>query len=301
MLVRGAFNLLVRPGLRKDFRDAYNQFPEEYSMFLKTGSQDEAEVRATAISALGRMVKRSEVGTITYVDPKEAPLARYYDTEWALGFMISRQMIEDDLYGKANQNAKWLGRASRLTQEFLAGAWMDDAFNGSVYTGMFGEPLISATHALLNGNGTWSNLIAGNPQLSVTGLQAGLEMGESQVDHEGFPMPATFTKLFIDRTDEMDAIKLTQGEWEPYTTDRNVNAMKRKVKSLEYYLLHYKTVNGKWFLQDPQLIDSHFLFRIRPQFGDAQDEGGTLAAKFWGRQRINVFHYDARGWVGSNC
>lgn len=301
MQVRGAFAPLLRPGLRKDFRDSYQAFPEEFSRYLKTGTQDRAEVEMAAVSALGRMAKKQEVGQITYIDAKMAPKVTYVDTEYALGFMVSKKLVEDDLYGRANQNAKWLGRAARLTQEFLGAALLDDAFVGASFAGMFGEPLISATHTLLNGSGTWSNLVAGSPQLGVTGLEAALEMGEGQVDHEGNPMPMMPSRLVIDRTDEMMAIKLIKGTWEPFTSDRNVNAIKEKASGLSYTLSHFKTANGKWFLQDPNLIDMNFLFRVRPQFGDAQDEGGTLAAKFWARQRINVYFYDQRGVVGSNA
>lgn len=300
MIVRGAFNAILRPGLRKDFRDSYQQFPEEYSRFLRTGTQDRAEVEAVAVSALGRMARKTEVGQITYLDPKESPKVTFVDDEFALGFQISKRTVEDDLYGKANQNSKWLGRAARLTQEYQSAALLDDAFTGSVYTGLFGEELIADDHVLLNGSGTWSNLVTGNPQFGVTGLQLAYELGEAQVDHEGNPMPIQLTRLVIDRTDEMDAIKIVKGEFEPFTTDRNVNAVREKASNLTYVLSHFKTANGKWFFQDPNLIDMHFLFRIRPEFGDSMDQGGTLAAKFWARQRILVYFFDQRGIVGSN-
>lgn len=299
MHVRGAFNHILRPGLRTDFRDSYESFPEEYSMFLKSGTLTRAEEERVAISGLTRMVQKTEVGQITYVDAKQSERYVYVDTEWALGFMVSRKLVEDDQYGRANQNAKWLGRSARLTQEYQAAGMLDDAFAGAIYTGLFDEALISATHTLLNGSGTWSNAVSGNPQLSVTGLQAGLELAEAQVDHQGEPMPMNPTKLIIDRTDEMTAIQLTQNDNEPFTANRNVNANMKK-RSLTYSLLHYKQAGGEWFLQDPSLIDAHFMFKRSPEFDDDQDKGGTMAAKFWGSQRILVYFFDQRGWIGSN-
>lgn len=299
MIVRGAFNHLLRPGLRRDFRDSYNSYPEEYGMFLNTGNMDRAEVEAVAISGLGRMVKKEDIEPITYVDPKQSDKVTYVDDEFALGFSISRRMMEDDLYGRANQNAKWLGRAARLTQEYNAAALLDDAFTGATFTGLNGEPLISDSHALLNGSGTWTNLIAGNPALSVTGLQAAYELAEQQVDHQGDPMPMVPTRLLVDPTDELTAIQLTQNPAEPFTADRNINAAMKK-RSLTPKVLHYKLADGSWFLQDPNLIDMHFLFRVRPEFGDTSDEGGTLAAKFWARQRILAYFFDQRGIIGSD-
>jgi len=305
MIVRGAWNHLLRPGLRRDFRDSYNSFPEEYGMFLKVGNTDRAEEERVAISGLGRMARKADVGTITYVDPVLSDKYTYVDDEWALGFMISRRTIEDDLHNRTRQNAKWLGRSARLTQEYLGAALLDDAFDGNTYTGLTSrggtpEALISPTHALLNDSGTWSNEVSGNPSLSVTAWQAALELAEAQVDHQGDPMPIMAKRLLVDRTDEWMAIQLTKNSNEPYTTDRNINAALTKSRINDYKLLHYVTVDGSWFVQDPSLIDMHFLFRVRPQFGDEMDSGGTLAARYWGRQRILVYFFDQRGIIGSD-
>ena len=300
MHVRGAWNHMLRPGLRRDFRDSYNSFPEEYSAYLNVGGLDRAEEERVAVSGLGRMVKKGEIEPVTYIDAVMSAKFTFVDDEFALGFMISRRLVEDDQYARANQNSKWLGRAARLTQEFLGGALLDDAFSGSTYTGLASEALCSTSHTLLNSASTWSNRIAGNPSLSVTGYQAGLELAEAQVDHQGDPMPMMPSRLVIDRTDEMIAIQLTANSQEAFTTDRNINAALKKRNIQNYVLSHYKTADGSWFLQDPSLIDMHFKFRIRPQFGDAMDAGGTLAAKFWARQRILAYFFDQRGIIGSD-
>lgn len=300
MIVRGSFNHLLRPGLRKDFRDSYQQYPEEYGMFLKVENLDRAEEERVAISGLGRMARKTETGPITYVDPVQSDKYTFVDDEFALGFIISRRMMEDDQYARANQNSKWLGRAARLTQEYLAAAMLDDAFSGSVYTGLNSEPLISSSHALLNGNGTWSNRVSGNPSLSVTGWQAALEMADAAVDHQGDPMPMMPNRLIVDRTDLAMAIQLTQNPDEPFTADRNINVALKMGGKLTPKVSHYKAADGAWFLQDTNLLDAYFKFRIRPQFGDDKDEGTTLAARFWSRQRIMVYFFDQKGWVGSS-
>jgi hypothetical protein len=298
MIVRGAFNHLLRPGLRRDFRDSYTQFPQEYGSFLKVGSQDRAEIEAVTLSGLPRQVARGEVEPITYIDPVMSDKVIFIDDEFALGFQISKRTVEDDQYGKANQNSKWLGRSVRLTQEFAAAELLDDAFDGNVFTGFAGEELCDATHTLLNSASTTSNVIAGAPQLGVTGLQAAFEMAELTVDHQNDPIPVMINKLIISVADEWVAIQLTNGTLEPFTSDNQVNATLKKRPGLSYMVSHYKTQNGNWFAQDSSLIDSHFLFRVRPQFMDTFDFD-TLAAKFASRQRINVYFYDWRGWIGS--
>lgn len=301
MIVRGDFRHLLRPGLRKDFRDGYDQYPVEYDQFLKTGTQDRAEVEAVTMAGLPQMVKVGEVEPVTYLDPAISDKFIYVDDEYKLGFQVSKRMMEDDLYGKARQNSKWLGRSARLTQEYLAAALLDDAFAGATFTGVFSETLISSSHTFLNAGGTWSNQLSGDPQLSVTGLEAALELGEQQKDQSGDPIPIMLNKLVININDENTAIKLINSELEPFTSDNQVNAIRRRRRSMSYVVSHYKDQTGRdWFMQDPSLIDSHFLFRVSPTFDDAFDFE-TDAAKFKGRQRINVYFFDQRGWIGSNA
>lgn len=298
MIVRGAFNHLLRPGLRSDFRDSYDAYPVEYSGFLRSGTQDRAEVEAVTLSGLPRMVERGEAEPITYIDPVMSGKVIFIDDEFALGFQISKRMVEDDQYGKANQNSKWLGRSMRLTQEYAAANLLDDAFAGSTFTGYNGEALCIATHNLLNTANLGSNLIAGAPQLGVTGLQAAFELSDNTVDHQGDPIVQNLSRLIVGIADQWMAIQLTNGEKEPFTADNQVSATMKRAPGLSYSVSHYKTQNGNWFAQDPNLIDMHFLFRVKPEFMDTFDFD-TIAAKFAGRQRINVYFYDWRAIVGS--
>lgn len=300
MLVRGAFNHLLRPGLRRDFRDEYDSHEEQYPAFLSVGSQDRAEVEATAIAGLPQMVQRGEVEPVTFMDPAMSDKLTFIDDEYALGFSISKRMMEDDLYSKANQNSKWLARSARLTQEYRAAALLDDAFSGSVFTGLEGEALCSTSHSLLNGTGTWSNQLAANTQLSVTGMQAMLDLADNLVDHNGDPIPSMPTRLIINVADRWKAIQITQSEFEPFTSDNQINAIRKGTQSLDFRVNNYKTQGKDWFMIDPDLNDAHFLFRVRPEFDDDFDFR-TKAALFTARQRINVYFFDQRGWFGSNA
>ena len=299
MLVRGAFNHALRPGLRRDFRDEYQGFTEEFSRYLRSGTQDRAEVEAVAISGLPRMVTRGEVEPVTFLDPVMSAKVTYIDDEYALGFAVSKRMMEDDLYGKANQNAKWLGRSARLTQEYRAAALLDDAFAGSTFTGLTGETWCSTTHTLLNSAATWSNQVANNVQFGVTGVQAAFDLAEQQVDQQGDPIVGNFHRLVVNIADEDIAIKITAGEKEPFTADNDVNAIMKKRPGLSYVVSHYKTQGTEWFLQDPELMDAWLLFRVKPEFEDEFDFK-TKAALFTARQRINVYFFDQRGIIGSN-
>ena len=212
---------------------------------------------------------------------------------------ISKKLMEDDLYGRANQNAKWLARSARLTQEYRAAALLDGAFVTTTFTGLASEALCSKTHTLVADSATWSNQLANDTQFGVTGLQAAFDLAEQTVDHNNDPIATMFRRLVINIADEDIAIKITAGEKEPFTADNDVNAIMKKSPGLTYVVAHYKTQGTEWFLQDPDLMDSFLLFRVRPEFEDDFDFK-TKAALFTARQRINVYFFDQRGWIGSN-
>jgi phage major head subunit gpT-like protein len=299
MIVRGAFNHLLRPGLRKDFRDSYNSYPEEYSQILKIGSQDRAEVEAVNLAGLPRMVVRGEAEPVTFLDPVMGDKVIYVDTEYALGFQITRRMVEDDLYNKARQNAKWLGRSARLTQEYAAAALIDDAFAGATFTGVNGEALCSTTHTLLNSAQVASNRLAPDVQLSVTGLQAAYDLAELTIDETGDPIPIMPDTLIINVADAWVATQLNEAKMEPYTADNNVNALTSRKGTLKTVVSHYKLQGSDWFIRDSKLSDAHFLWRVRVQNHDGMDDQ-TLVAFYWARQRFLTYFFDWRGWIGSS-
>lgn len=298
MIVRGAFNHLLRPGLRRDFRDSFMQFPEEFSSFLNVGTQDRAEVEAVAIAGLPRMPRRGEIEPVAFLDPEQSDKFIFTDDEFALGFGISKKMMEDDLYGRANQNAKWLARSARLTQEFRAAEFLDDAFTGAIFTGLQGERLISTAHTFIAASGTFSNQLPNNPQFGVTGLQAAFDLAEATLDHTGNPIPIRLNRIVLNIADEWVWLKISQSPLEPFTTDNQVNAIRRRA-DMTATISHYKVQGSDWTIYDSTMSDAHFLFRVRPEFEDDFDFK-TKAALFTARQRINVYFFDPRGWIGSN-
>lgn len=300
MHTRDGFNIFLRPGLRKDFRDAYTEFEPEYTRVLRIGKMDRAEIELATLSGLPRQVVRGEGEAYTMVDAQVSAKITKTDTQFGLGFGVTKEQMEDDLYNKGNQSAKWLGRSTRLAQEYETADWLDDAFSGSTFTGFAGEALISGTHSLIVSSDTWSNVVSGNPALGVTSLQAAFELGEQTKDHQGDPIPVRIDTLFVNVAGEWMARQLTQNEQEPYTTDRNINTTKRK-RTLSFEVNHYKDQSGKdWFARDSRLHDAHFDWKIKPQFKDWYEKR-TETAFFASRQRFIVYHYDPRGWIGSNA
>jgi len=158
MLTQGAFNHLFRSGLRKDFRDNWMVYDPEYPGFLRQGTMDGPEIEAVAISGMSRLLERGDLEEITFEDPAISGKVVGVDKEFALGFALSRRTVEDDKYKKANQAAKWLANAGRMTSEARSAALLDDAFAGATFKGIDGLALCHTAHTLFNSSATMANL-----------------------------------------------------------------------------------------------------------------------------------------------
>lgn len=301
MIVQGAFNLLFRAGLRKDFRDSYNKYAPEYPQFLKVSSTTMPEQTATIITGLNRFLERGDGEAITYEDPKIGPKVVGVDKEFALGFMISRRTVEDDQYGKANSASKWLAHAAYLTKEYRAAALLDDAFTGATFLGIDSQPLISTAHTFLNGSGTWSNRVASNIGVSMTGITSMLDLAQVAKDHNGDPIPMNLDRLIIGNNagDLNRAMQIFGSTLEPFTSDNTENAIKKRIGGTKIIVSHYKSDANSWFMQDSTFNDAHFVMRREVDYDDTFDFD-TDAAKYKGSMRFLVWFVDPRGWFGSD-
>lgn len=301
MIVQGNFNPLFRGGLRKDFRDSYKKHKTEYTDFLKTGKMDGPEVYATLMTGLSRFLERADGEAVTYEDPKMGPTVAGVDKEFALGFIISKRTVEDDKYGKANQSAKWLAHAAQMTKEYRAAGLLDDAFAGSTYVGYDGLPLISDAHTFLNKTGTWSNELAAPIGPSITGFTAAFDLFGTLKDHNGDPIVSFPDTVIISNNagDIHRCMQIFGGEMEPFTAERNENAIKKRLPNPKTVVSHYKSDANSWFMQDSSLNDAHFLMRREVEFSDTFDFD-TDAAKYKGSMRFLIWFVDPRGWVGSD-
>lgn len=301
MLVQGAFNALFRPGLRADFRDNYEMYPPEYSSYLKTSSMSTPELRAVVIAGLNRLVEIGDGEPVTYDNPKISPVVMGVDREFALGFMLTRKTVEDDQYGKANQAAKWLGQATRMTEEYRSAALLDDAFTGNTFKGFDNAALCSTSHTLLGSDSTASNALSTPVGLSMTGITGLQNLAMRLVDENGNPMRSMPRKLIISNTaGELNkARQIFSSEKEPFTANNTDNALRMEFGQPEIVVSRFKSSQKSYFLVDDRLNDAHFVTRRAPTFSDDFDFN-TDVALYKVSTRFLIWFVDWRGWFGSN-
>lgn len=301
MIVQGAFNLLFRPGLRKDFRDNFQYYEPEYTQWMRTDTTSMPETSATIITGLSRMVERNDGEGVTYEDPKMGPKVMGVDKEFALGFIISRRTVEDDQYGKANQASKWLAHAARMTYEYRAAALLDDAFTGVTFKGIDGKAMCDTAHSLINSNLTVANRPAKDVGLSVTGITALLDLSQQLKDETGDPIRCNIDRLIIGNNagDYNRAIQILGSDKEPFTAENQDNAIKKRIGGIKPIVSHFKQSLKSYFLVDSKLNDAWVVTRRPVEFDDTFDFD-TDAAKYKATTRFMVWFVGWRGWFGAN-
>jgi hypothetical protein len=248
MIVEGAFNSLIRPGMRKDFRDNYGKGPEEYSQFLKKGTMDMPELSATIFTGPSRMFELGDGEPIKFEPPKLGPKVMGVDKEFGVGTAIGRKILEDDQYGKMKEAAKWLANAARQTYEYRGAQFLDDAFTGTYFKGIDGQSLCGAGHTYLNASGTWSNLAAA-VGLSYTGITNLMDIFGLMKNHDGDPIDMEMDTLVIgnNQGDKNRAWQVFNSKSEPFTAENQDNAVKHMAGNVKVVVSKYKVSKKSYF------------------------------------------------------
>lgn len=302
MQVTGPFNLLLRPGLRKNFLDEWDMYDVEYNQFLKTDTTSLPEQAATIMSGPNRMYELGDGEPITYEDAVIGPKVMGVDKEFGLGFAVSRKLMEDDQYGKANASSKYLAHAGRMTSEYRSAALLDDAFTGTTFKGIDGLSLCNTAHTVINSSITIANRPAADVGFSMTGVTACFDLFQVMKDEAGDPIkiwPDTIV-LGNNAGDVNRSMQIFQGgKLEPFTGENQDNPVAKRMPSPKIVLSHFKASLKSYFLVDSRWNDAWYLTRRAMSFEDTHDFQ-TGAALFKATTRFLIWFVNWRGWVGVN-
>jgi hypothetical protein len=238
------------PGLNGLFGLEYARYGEEHKEIYVTETSERSFEEETKLAGFGAAPVKNEGQAIAYDNAQEAFTARYNHETIALGFAITEEAMEDNLYDSLSARyTKGLARAMAYTKQVKAAAVLNNGFtNSAAYYGGDGVPLFSTAHPLVNG-GTNSNRPTTGADLNETSLEAAVIQIAQWVDEKGLLIAAKPKKLIIPTALMFVATRLLETSLRVGTTDNDINALKNNGSIPEGYAVnHYLTdVNG-WFL-----------------------------------------------------
>jgi phage major head subunit gpT-like protein len=288
------------PGLNALFGMEYARYGEEHKEIYETETSERSFEEETKLSGFGQAPVKNEGSAIAYDNGQEAWTARYVHETIAMGFSITEEAMEDNLYDSLSARyTKSLARAMAYTKQIKAAAILNQGFTGAGNpTYGDGQVLFSTAHPLVSG-GTNSNRPTTGADLNETSLEAAVIQIAAWTDERGLLIAAKPRKLIVPPTLQFVATRLLETSLRVGTTDNDINALKNNGSIPEGYTVnHFLTDPNAWFLTtDVPNGLKHF---VRTPLSTSMDgDFDTGNQRYKARERYSFGVSDPLGAFGS--
>jgi hypothetical protein len=286
------------PGLNALFGLEYARYGEEHKEIYETESSERSFEEETKLSGFSAAPVKNEGSAIRYDNAQEAWTARYNHETIALGFSLTEEAIEDNLYDSLSARyTKALARAMSYTKQVKAATVLNNGFSSS-YVGGDGVALFSAAHPLVNG-GSNSNTPAVAADLNETSLEAAVIQISLWTDERGLLIAAKPRKLIVPPALQFVATRLLETELRVGTTDNDINALKNNGSIPEGYTInHFLTDSNAWFLTT-DVPNGMKHFERTPLATSMDGDFDTGNVRYKARERYSFGWSDPLGMFGS--
>lgn len=293
-----SFAKLIWPGLNVIYGRAYKEWPVEYVKLFDTYKSSKAYEEDLGTTGLGYAQKKPEGSSVVYDEESQAFLTRYNHFVWALGFIITREIYEDDQYNVVGtRRSKSLAFSMRQTKEVNGANIYNRAFD-TTQTGGDGVSMVNAAHPNYAG-GTQSNTLAVAADLSEASLeQACIDISKWRNDR-GLQISMMGESLIVPTDLMFEAERILMSPYRVGTANNDINALREMGKFPKGIVVnHYLTDTNAWFIRT-NCPDGMKYFTRRPmQFG-IDNDFDTENAKFKSTERYSFGWTDWRGIYGS--
>ena len=284
------------PGVNEWYGKSYNEHKVEYTDLFDSFTSRRAYEEDMSYSGMGLAQVKTEGGGISYDNSQQGWLTRYTHVTYALGFIITREMMEDDLYDVVGERkARSLAFSLRQTKEIVAANVYNRAFNAT-YTGGDGLELLSTLHLNVAG-GTYANELATAADLSEASLEQAVTDLMKFTDDRGLKIAVLPKTLIIPVDLWATADKIMKTEYEVDTANNTVNVVRGKFPG-GVKLNHYLTDTDAWFIRTNVGSGMKYFSRRADEF-DVDDDFDTDNAKYKASYRCSFGWSDPKTLFGS--
>jgi hypothetical protein len=288
------------PGLNALFGMEYARYGEEHKEIYETETSERSFEEETKLSGFSAAPVKNEGSAIAYDNGQEAWTARYNHETIALGFSLTEEAIEDNLYDSLSARyTKALARAMAYTKQVKAASVLNNGFtNSAQYYGGDGVPLFSASHPLVSG-GTNSNIPSTPADLNETSLENAVIQIAAWTDERGLLIAAKPRKLIVPPALQFVATRLLETELRVGTNDNDINALKNNGSIPEGYTVnHFLTDSNGWYLTTD--VPNGMKHLVRSPLAQSMDgDFDTGNVRYKARERYSFGWSDPLGMYGS--
>ncbi len=293
------------PGLNALFGLEYARYGEEHKEIYDTEKSERSFEEETKLSGFGAAPVKNEGSAIAYDNGQEAFTSRYNHETIALGFSVTEEAVEDNLYDSLSARyTKALARAMSYTKQVKGAAVINNGFNGAYLGGdgttLFGNNSSSVRvgHPLTGGGVNYNSPTVG-VDLNETSLENAVIQIAAWTDERGLLIAARPKKMIVPPSLMFVATRLLETNLRVGTTDNDINALKNNGSIPQGYSVnHFLTdVNGWYLLTDVPNGLKHFERTALSTSMDGDFDTGNVRYK--ARERYSFGWSDALGIWGS--
>jgi hypothetical protein len=303
---RASISKELLPGLNAVFGLEYGEVDNEHAPLFATENSDRAFEEEVLFTGFGSAPVKGEGAAVTYDDAQESYTARYTHETVALGFAITEEAMEDNLYDTfAKLRAKALARAMANTKQVKAADVFNNGFSSS-YNGGDGVPLFSASHPTI-GAGNQSNLLSA-ADLSEASLETALITISKLKDDRGIliggqavslhiPSDLVFTadQILNSTLSTTTATNSTTG----VTNVNDINSIRNQGLLPKGYFVNRRFTDTNAFFIKTDVPNGAKMFVRSPLQTKMEPDFDTGNLRFKARERYSFGWSDWRGYFGN--
>jgi hypothetical protein len=252
--------------------DSWSEVESQWENYYNIESSSRMKEEMLMWGGFGLFKAMAEDEAVTYDNMVQGPSKVFEHALYGLGFSIGFLASEDDLDGLIAKYAPELGRSERMSIQYLAAGWWNDAISYSTEASLTADtlPYFSTAHTFLRGGGTWSNRPGtAATTLGQSALEAALVSGSKQKDLVGNPMPLPYKRLVIPPDLAPTAYELTDSILRSDTTTNAKNYINGKLSTEVWPFLTSST--GWMTLADKKDMKVFWFWRIKPRTSHGYD------------------------------
>jgi hypothetical protein len=292
-----SFAKALWPGINAWYGKEYNEYSVEYKDLFDSFTSKRAWEEDVGISSFGLAVEKPEGSSISYDTERQAFTTRYTPVVFALGFVITREIMEDDQYDVVGQRkAQGLAFSMRQTKEVVA-ANVYNRYATAAFVGGDGVTLLNASHPNLAG-GTQSNQLGTPADLSEAALEQACIDIAGFTNDRGLLIAVRPKTLVIPRQLMFEAKRILASDGRVATADNDLNALKTLGVIPQVVTNHYLTDTDAWFIRTDAKHGMKYFERRADEFG-MDNDFDTENAKYKATSRYAFGWTDWRGLFGS--
>lgn len=212
------------PGMRKFWGREYDEHPQEWSQVFETETSEKNYEEDTEVTGFGLAPIKAQADSVSYTSESQGPTKRYTHVTYGLGYIVTREELEDNLYEVVSKRRiKALAFSIRQTEEIVAANILNRAFNTS-YTGGDGKAMIVSDHPTVSG--TQSNVLATAADLSEASLEDMMIQIMQAQNSAGLKIRLMPKKLVVSPSEAFNAERIVKSNLQSGTANNDVNAIK---------------------------------------------------------------------------